>query len=837
MLLAAGCGGGGAGGGPARIVGPGPAPHAPNPVELEFRTVDLGAPAPPDGMDYRTPEFRVHHGLAAISADKAYERGYFGQGVSIAIADDGMDLTHPELAGRIKAPRHVANRNDRVFEIDYGGAGTGHGTYVAMIAAGAKGNDSGRASEIKVAGGDPIPTPNFHGVAPQASIIPIALSGGGTPPEAVRHAVTSGAQAMNFSIGVGNSYFGEYAGREGIWLTTPLPLFGPLVGEDIRRDMAQVAAAVERADIVMVWAAGNEGWNSRNNQTRMCGKNHRREDGCRLGEGPVSAVEFMKNFTFLPDPDNPNRKIPFRDMWGADCGRDDCADYNSGGEWKEAPLFEPGLLGKWLVVGALDSSGEIARFSNGCGAARNWCLMAPGENITVGPGGRGIGGTSFAAPFVTGALAVLKSRLPSMPMEVVQAVLLASADPVGTRVGNPREPDPVYGWGRLNLGSAVTMQGRVHLPYSIRNATQAVSLRNARITLSPALAHAGYRMQSVDVAVGGVGSAYYNMKLSGIVDVETESPPLGSAAKDMLAPAGGYRVENRGVFVELGQGAGRLHTVGMDISDDTLGRWQLRHELCEGCERSSWRERGAMQTAGPVADAPFFARPGGAITLQMKGNGLRPFAALSGWETERAPWRQFGLQWRHERDGFDLVAELSRIDERNSVWGATFGSLGSIRTKTLRKQIFLSAPIGGKWSGFAGYEHNTGEVPAAGGMVAGVSDLRAEGWSVGTRGRDIFQGGDALRFSVRQNTGVRSGKARISRLVATGSSFVDAFYFGGSQSLQRQETTIDLRVRPTTRYSLGYALPVQKRTQLAFGLQYEGESRNSGVSVQLRTDF
>ncbi len=834
--MAAGCGGD-VGGGAAIISEP--APHAPNPVGLDFQPVDLGVPAPPDGVDYRTPEFRVHHGLGAISADKAYERGYFGQGVSIAIVDDGMDITHPELAGRIRAPRHVVNGNDRVFEIDYGGAGTGHGTYVAMIAAGARGNDSGQASGIKVAGGTQIPTPNFHGVAPQASIIPIALSGGGLPPAAVRHAVANGAQAMNFSIGFSTSYFGEYAGREGVWLTLPLPVFGPIIVDGLRRDMAEVAAAVENADIVMVWASGNEGWNSRNNQVRMCGKNHHGEDGCRLGEGPVSAVEFMKNFTWLPDPDNPDRKIPLKEIWGTACGSDDCADYNSGGEWKEAPLFEPGLLGKWLVVGAMDRSGEIAGFSNGCGAARNWCLMAPGENIAVGPGGRGISGTSFAAPFVTGALAVLKSRLPSMPMEVVQAVLLASADPVGTRVDNPREPDPVYGWGRLNLGSAVTMQGRVHLPRSVGDAraTQAVSLRNARITLSPALAHVGYRMQSVDVAVGGVGSAYYNMKLSGIVDVETGNPPLGSAARDMLAQPGGYRVENRGVFVELGQGTGRPHAVGMDIADDTLGRWQLRHELCEGCESSSWRERGSIQPTGPVAAAPFFARPGGGFVLQMEGNGPRPFAAVSGWETERAPWRQYGFRWRHERDGFDLVAELSRIDEKSSVWGATFGSLGNIRTKTLRKQLLFSTQLGGKWRGFASYEHSTGEVPAAGGMVAGISALRAEGWSVGTRGRDIFRGGDALRFSVRQNMGVRSGKARISRLVATGSSFVDAFYFGESQSLQRQETTIDLRVWPMTHYSLGYALPIRKSTQLAFGLEYEGESRNSGVSFQLRADF
>ncbi len=839
MLVAAGCGGGGGSSQTMRDGSPptDPAPTTPNPVGLTFRSVELGTPAAPDGRDYRTPEFLRHHGLDAISADKAYERGYFGQGVNIAIADDGMDITHPELAGRIKTPRHVVNHDDRVFEIDYEDDGTGHGTYVAMIAAGARANDSGQGSGIKVHGGAPIPTPNFHGVAPQASIIPIALSGGGQPPAAVRHAVASGAQAMNFSIGYSNSYFGEYAGREGIWLTAPLPFFGPLTDGGLRRDMAQVAAAVERADIVMVWAAGNDGWNSRNNQTRLCGKNHFDEDGCLLGEGPVSAQEFMKNFTYLPDPDNPNRKIPFKDMWGTGCGSDDCADYNSGGEWKEAPLFEPGLLGKWLVVGALDRNGEIAGFSNGCGAARNWCLMAPGENITVGPDGRGISGTSFAAPFVTGALAVLKSRLPSMPMEVVQAALLFSADPLGTRVNNLNEPDPVYGWGRLNLGNAVTMQGTVSLPYSVAGTTQAVTLRDARVNLSPVLAHVGERMQAVEIAVGGVGNAYYNMKLSGIVDFETANPLMpGYAARDMLAPAGGYRVEHQGLYANIDQQARDLHAVGMDFSANMLGRWRLHHTLCDGCERSAWREWNVFQPAA-VATAPFFARAGGSVVLQMQGNSVRPFAAFSGRRARHAPWRQFGLQWRHVRGGIDVVAEFSRIDESRSVWGANFGSLGGTRTETNRSQLFLSGPLGRNWRGFASYEHNFAEVSMTSGMLAGISGLRAEGWSAGSQGRNIFRDNDTLRFSVRQETRVRDGRARINHLVATGSSFVDAFYRGRSQSLTQQRTAIDLSTCPMIRYSLGYALPLQNNSALAFGLEYEDETRNGGISTQFRMDF
>ena len=148
--------------------------------------------------------------------------------------------------------------------------------------------------------------------------MPIALDGGATPPAGVRHAVANQAQVLNFSLRVNTSYYGEYAGREGVWLTTQLPLFGPIIGDELRRDFADVAAAAEHADIVMVWAAGNEAWNSRNNKVNMCGKNHIGEDGCLLGDVTVTAQEFMQNFTWLTDPDDPSRKISFKDMWGTD---------------------------------------------------------------------------------------------------------------------------------------------------------------------------------------------------------------------------------------------------------------------------------------------------------------------------------------------------------------------------------------------------------------------------------------------------------------------------------------------------------------------------------------
>lgn len=449
----------------------------------------------------------AHYGLGNISADKAYNRGYFGQGAIIAVADDGMDLTHPDLAvaGKIRNPRHIRNRNAVVREPNKMGAG--HGTYVALIAAGAMNNTDG-IFEITVNGAPPIPTRNIHGVAPQASVMPIAMEGGANPVEAIRYAAENKAHVLNLSIGISTFYYGKYTGRDGVWLTIALPYFRPLLSLDLgsqhtsslTREFAEVAGVLEDQDIVLVWAAGNEGWNSYHKDAvvSMCGKNSIDEDGCPLGEIHVSPQEFMENFMWVYDKDNPDRTVSFKDMWGKDCGEGNCAEYNSSGEWREAPLFEPGLLGKWIVAAASDKNGAISSFSNGCGAARNWCLVAPGKNLTLNADSGGLDGTSFAAPMVSGALAVLKSRFHDMPMEVIQAILLISAEPAGIRKENPEEPDPVYGWGLLNLGNAVILQDMVSLPYSVPETvgtTRAISPGYYRPSLLPASAqtHAGSR--------------------------------------------------------------------------------------------------------------------------------------------------------------------------------------------------------------------------------------------------------------------------------------------------------------------------------------------------------
>ncbi|KAF1697647.1 S8 family serine peptidase [Pseudoxanthomonas koreensis] len=113
----------------------------------------------------------------------------------------------------------------------------------------------------------------------------------------------------------------------------------------------------------------------------------------------------------------------------------------------------------WLAVAALDTSNptELMYYSNACGLAMNYCLVAPGtvvfsghndtaDNITFYYGS----GTSYAAPLVSGAAAVLWEKFPYFNNDLIRQTLLGNA----TDLGDPGV-DAVFGYGLLNLGKAL----------------------------------------------------------------------------------------------------------------------------------------------------------------------------------------------------------------------------------------------------------------------------------------------------------------------------------------------------------------------------------------------
>lgn len=96
----------------------------------------------------RTYEVTLDESVPQISAPEAWETGYTGEGVTVAVLDTGVDADHPDLSGRVV---DAENFTDEVDTDDR----HGHGTHVASTIAG-----SGAASDGR-----------YTGVAPDADLL------------------------------------------------------------------------------------------------------------------------------------------------------------------------------------------------------------------------------------------------------------------------------------------------------------------------------------------------------------------------------------------------------------------------------------------------------------------------------------------------------------------------------------------------------------------------------------------------------------------------------------------------------------------------------------------
>ena len=849
VLAVSACGGGGGGGGAPPTNAP-PPPSIALPIQLEPSATVTVAPSAAEGADsgHSPEEFNAHHGLAQIKANAAYRRGFFGQGATIAVADDGFDLKHPDLMrAKIVQPLDVKRMMTMVSE-----RGRSHGTWVAALAAGARGNlGDGGTLTIQSFTDEPNLTleftRNFHGVAPSASIMPLQLHGGVDPIEALKIAAERRAHILNFSLRALMFLEGTVANRpDAFFHTPPMPRLLPLITVTRFHDQfSRAATALKNKDMIVVWAAGNEGWNSNNHMKEdgggACGKvagiNINSQTGCPKGELNRQQVALSLRITLLdgqPPPGDIYGKT-LEELYKGSILKN--VDYNDPGGWAVAPYFKHELFGKWLVVGSVNHRGELSGFSNGCGAAKLWCITAPGEQLSLGFSRTDqkitlkIQGTSFSAPIASGALAVLKSRMPAMPMEAVLAVMLTSAEPKGARMTDNSRPDDLYGWGIVNLERAMTLQGQLTLMSPVAQSPESGALR-----LPSAFPGLKKQLQSLPAAVGGIGDAYFNISLGALAETESPPPlPLGHAAAAMLhRPPIQKRVG--GLFAARGAD-GKFQYAGAELDGGALGKWRWRRDWRNA--PMAWPEWSAWRDGDDFAARPFFAgRRASVESVQMRGGGLRPFAARGGDNGGR--WRQFGFRFRGGDERLSAAAAFSRLNESGRLLGADFGALGRPSARSWLGELEIGGALPGGFRGFASYQQAHARAEGAG-MWAGFSDVRATGWAAGGEGRDMLLAGDRLRFAVRRAPATR-GRAVLRHAAARG-SFANAFYFGEKQTLEQKETAIKLRATSPLVLSLGYAFRPRllsqgnQTVQMAAAVEHAPAADQTAFSAMLKMDF
>ena len=142
------------------------------------------------------------------------------------------------------------------------------------------------------------------------------------------------------------------------------------------------------------------------------------------------------------------------------------------------PLFFSYLRGQVLAVTAIGTNGRITRYASPCGAlpsdwntgrdGRHYCIAAPGGDepgseleklfLVAGPTNdlyNYLTGTSFAAPMVAGAFAILKQQFEN---NMSDDQLLKRLMETASRAGRYADAD-IYGAGLLDLDAATKMVG------------------------------------------------------------------------------------------------------------------------------------------------------------------------------------------------------------------------------------------------------------------------------------------------------------------------------------------------------------------------------------------
>ena len=380
-LTLAACGGGGGGGG------------AKPAVKKQFTEVEDTVSASPR---MQVPSYAL--GLAG--ADNAGgSSGYKGQGVTVAVIDGEFDVDHPDLAGafrrdvrgnvigrnvreghddvrpieqRIASPRPNIRESGTVADKKHAETNREanfsreilHGTHVAGII-GARDNQQGGV-----------------GIAPRATIIPIVLFRDYfTPSEhrswsrrdpasdsynksnervavSVAFARAQNAFVINSSWGRGRSpYEVTFHNSVRRYLLPNYIMHADYRHEDIFH--ANARAEWERAaqeGRAIVFAAGNDGWNSET--------------------GRIKIFDRPINF----DSRGANKEVSFRNTRGLRVnGRAIPANIPA----MESSYFLTSniLRGSWLAVVNVTKQKIIARSSNGCGIAKDYCLAAPGTYV------------------------------------------------------------------------------------------------------------------------------------------------------------------------------------------------------------------------------------------------------------------------------------------------------------------------------------------------------------------------------------------------------------------------------------------------------------------------
>jgi hypothetical protein len=444
---------------------------------------------------------------------------------------------------------------------------------------------------------------------------------------------------------------------------------------------------------------------------------------------------------------------------------------------------DAGSTGLFIIAGSMDANRVISSFSDraGTGIGANHYLTALGRgNATVNHLGAhvNVNGTSFSAPTIVGAAALLAGAFPNLTGAQIVELLLKTADDAGAP-----GTDPIYGRGILNIDRAFQPQGQTALAGSMAP----ISL-SQNGTVSGPMGDAAPGLGGGAVILDGYSRAYA-LDLARTLDRVSQEQPLaqgvsGGNFRTAAASSGTFSVAvtiRQNVSGGPGAEIGRLRLGDEDgrraeaVAGMALSRLTPKTAIAFGFSQSGDSLR--QQLAGrwdnsflvardPTSRAGFHPSADSSIGLR---HDIGPVALTV--TSERGKVHMPGFQHRLDRLSYNrgsltfdrkvgparFSLGASRLNEEATILGARFSSVLSNRgSRTLFADGTASLDLGGGLQAYASYRRGWTSMPGTSALVE-KGRLRTEAFAFDLSKTGLLAAGDKLAFRLMQPLRVASG--------------------------------------------------------------------------------
>lgn len=433
--------------------------------------------------------------------------------------------------------------------------------------------------------------------------------------------------------------------------------------------------------------------------------------------------------------------------------------------------------GHVIIAGSVDNNDTISDFSNRAGVGEDFYLAALGHRVrSFDERGQNFlySGTSYSAPQITAAVALLASAFPNLTGAEIVALLFRSA-----RDGGAAGDDAVYGQGILDLAEAFRPQGQT----SLAGTSEPISMANS-MTLSAPMGDA--RQQGVGAVILDGFDRAFAIDLAQTVRRTAPQTQLADSLAvnrggNFATPAGSnailaFSIDARATQARIarlalrGEDAERARVaagmVAAQLDDDTRVAFAFSQDGDSVGARLNGRVQPAFLIARQaIGDSGFTSQADTSFAMHRQWNGLgvtimaERGQALSRHDPELFIASEDWLESRYTRIGITADRQwgrvrvdggLSLLDESATFLGARFSEAlgGGQGGQSLFADIAL------RWSGPNGWS------------VGG--DMR-HGWSFANGSNAVMRGGTLRTFAASADatkSGVMTGTDRLSLRIA-----------------------------------------------------------------------